>query len=375
MQAECKDLVTRHYLYRLLTVMVLAQAQLPVEYLDADKLDSLDSLWSTVWETSLRYLISIYSPHQQYILHTNKFYRSVGLNQNEEATHKLLQVMLHCKKSPQPMSLLSIYTSGVLNISVSSVETLNVLCQTITLPETIANGSDTSVRKYLIKFVLGLNTEKLSSTVVFSEKISAQVLTGLLAKSWPYMNNFTINEDINREYTSIEESYILSSFEGGLVIDKPQEKVQKNQPENTSNCLIHSDTFSVLKCILQTFCEQLCETQYSSSSEILDLINGIILILNVMSELMNCQILTEHTLLEFVDVERLFNHLHSVINIHIYNADVQVLKQLELLFSLKVCEPVSALVRQVMTVEFLKIFFGLLNADSVDGIGKILFFS
>lgn len=55
MQAECKDLVTRHYLYRLLTVMVLAQDQLSVEFLDVDK---LDSMWSTVWETSLRYLYS-----------------------------------------------------------------------------------------------------------------------------------------------------------------------------------------------------------------------------------------------------------------------------------------------------------------------------
>ncbi|GLV35047.1 telomere fusion [Carabus blaptoides fortunei] len=342
MQAECKDLVTRHYLYKLLTAMVLAQDALPEEYLDVEK---IDSLWSTVWETSLR---------------------SVGLNQNEDATHKLLQVMLYCKKSPHPLSLLSIYTSGVLNISVYSVETLNVLCQTITLPENIGSGSDTSVRKYIMQFVLGLNTEKLSSSAVFSEKISAQVLSGLLAKSWPYMNNVPIREEICREYNSIEESYILSSFEGGLVNEKSKDEMQKNQ--ESTNCLIHSDSFSALKCILLTFCDQLCENHCNTSSEIQDLINGIILILRVLSELMDCHILTEHTLLEFIDVTRLFNQLHNVIDKHITsdNADVQVLKKLQMIFSIKFCQSVSALVREVVSVEFLKIFFGLLNSDTVD---------
>lgn len=92
LQIECKDPNTSLHLFNLLAAMAQNQQAIADEFMDSN---FVEVQWSKIWETTRQV---------------------VGVNQNNEAIHNLLQSLLLFKKTSQPSSLFDAYITGKIKL-------------------------------------------------------------------------------------------------------------------------------------------------------------------------------------------------------------------------------------------------------------------
>ncbi|XP_069700137.1 serine-protein kinase ATM isoform X2 [Periplaneta americana] len=216
--STCKDPILMGYLCQ------CCESLLKVEqYMNNAQLNLKEAnlLWLRIWETTLR---------------------TVGLTQSEESSHKLLQALI-LKKNHPPTVLLHMFLKGTIQLSEQSLQTLLVILKYCDIPETdetfhsfsltppfvyLPNQGSDSLRCALLDWILP-NKDDVGipelNLVPCSPMLMSRVLVELIVRSQcdsvdsdndcVYSKEFMVN--------SIEDDYMISSFEMGLLVEDSRE--------------------------------------------------------------------------------------------------------------------------------------------------------
>lgn len=296
-------------------------------------------------------------------------YSCAGLNQNIQSTHKHLQTMLQHKKIPQPLTLLSLYSSGVLNLSKYSLETFFTLCTIVTIPETFKKNTELNIRLYMIKNIMETVTTHESN--LLSTTVREKILVGLVMKLWPYKHNsLPISEATDkRQYETIEDCFKITAFDKGLLFNQT---IKVHGPAEKVNILVYSDEIfqQLLQQLQSLILNVLSQSDPVSCSQIIKMINTIAFILRVYSELIIEGLLPAESINTNQNFRNLLSKLCVTLQTSKHLEDLLVLEEFESFLKLKLHSVVTLMVRNEISVKLLKVCFDFGNFDQVDGSGK-----
>ncbi|XP_049852036.1 serine-protein kinase ATM isoform X1 [Schistocerca gregaria] len=189
--------------------------------------------------------------------------RMIGLNQNEQESHYLLQEMISYNKvSGSLLDVLELYVKGTLRQSDTALKTLIVICNHIRLPEKIViSRRPHAVHNSLITWLLPEHKE----IEVFSPSLLANVLALICFK--PSAENVTCEpsrEQITsfaEELFQIEENYCITSFESSIC--KPVHKIAGHRfsyaTSSSFRASVDEEALRTLEEALERNCQQLLE--------------------------------------------------------------------------------------------------------------------
>lgn len=130
--------------------------------------------------------------------------------------------------------------------------------------------------------------------------------------------------------------------------------------------LIHSEALHHLTEKMDEFSRHLCTLPVNSKQEIMQLISGIALLMNVASKLADIHLVDETNIQDFLKTRQLFESLFTAFANMNNKHDLLIISgYLEDLLTLKLNSKVAVFLRDEISVNFLKIFFDLLNYEDV----------
>ncbi|XP_049947955.1 serine-protein kinase ATM-like [Schistocerca serialis cubense] len=197
--------------------------------------------------------------------------RMVGLNQNEQESHYLLQEMVsYDKVSGSLLDVLELYVKGTLRQSDTALKTLIVICNHIRLPEKIIiSRRPHAVHNSLITWLLPEHKE----IEVFSPSLLANVLALICFKpSAESVKCEPSREQITsfaEELFPIEENYCITSFESSIC--KPVHKIAGHgfsyATSSSFRASVDEEALRTLEEALERNCQQLLEDVVTVSEE------------------------------------------------------------------------------------------------------------
>ncbi|KAF5282895.1 hypothetical protein FQR65_LT14172 [Abscondita terminalis] len=348
LQSETNLPDVNYHLYKCLTVLVDVEVEIGLS-----NSSDTDSMWTIVADCALRV---------------------IGLNQNEEQTHKLLQKLISSYKAVNSRQLYKTYLSGVLNLNEYSVSSLRYACSRFNVSSaTHVHGErQNDNNKTLIEWILKQDIKKCSDVNVFSEPVVAETLIYLTLKQWPNIRTNGITNKQNSD-NSFENLYSLTFFDSIIV----NANTKTNAIESTTSdqtLLKHDETLEFLTKSLLAFLNDLLTTESKNFITASNILNGIILIWNVISFMVNFDLLKETNLesndlvnalreglnIWFGIMEILFQNLNKKKKVdHMYD----ILTQLKKLFDLNINSKVLFVVKKCFTIDFIKFLFELMDKD------------
>lgn len=198
------------------------------------------------------------------------------MNQHRKVAAILLQKLIR-RNLVDLHVVLQTYTSGVQNITVESIECLEVVLRVFQLGKT-ENHLKNTLMKYL------LSTANCKEYKYFLHKKTAKFLVNLCLKKWPEAEEHDVREKIME--SDITDIHIKSLMETILVL--PRKEKEPLQIEYVSHHL-DLELFEMLNMIVQNFVANNLE-----SSEIL--IEMLVLLMNILSYMVEYKVVDENTL-------------------------------------------------------------------------------
>lgn len=361
LQSQCRVASTSCHLYRCLCVLADIE-----DRIHSGDNSTLNSLWVVITECTLRYPIN-YLPVTPLLY---LYFRAVGLNQNEEQAHELLQKLITNKVAIPSAQLFGVYSKPILNASKHSLHTLDMACNNFGVPTNSSEKFVQAVTKWI------LNLEKKSRVNVFAEPVTAHVLTSLVLKQWPKMFATGEMAGLPSRDTLLEDTYYTNTFEGGLLVGKKKAVAAKS---DAYTCLVNTKALDQLNESLNSFISHLLKMTDSSIDETLFISNSLILICNVLSSMVDYGTLTEadfqqHALAKAV--KEVFQTLCRNLTKFCSNVSgkslthqkqlIGFLERLEALFSCQIRECVSSFLIASVPLELVKQLFEVIRDDEND---------
>ncbi|KAI4461967.1 hypothetical protein MML48_5g00017109 [Holotrichia oblita] len=292
--------------------------------------------------------------------------RCVGLNHNVEETHRLLRKMLTRGKIKDLDRLYETFYSGVLVLSDHSLYTLKMAANLHNIPETINNNS---FRKTIIEWILNVNVHKCDASHVYTEQITGEVLVKLCLKKW---TEETESESTSQKniYNNFENVYEYNACMKLIVLPN---KISKTETEKIF--YLNEETYSFLLNQLELIAQD-SMTKQDHPTHTKDLFKKLCLFAHVLSTLERHNLLNniEDILhkIKFADIfaflcTKLTNcdELEVKRNIKYYK---DFLADFNQFLSIEFSRSVSEMIRTLVSVDFLRKFFEIINIDSEDKI-------
>lgn len=207
-QQACKNSVIMEYLCRCCVSLLKVEEQLDMKLLNTPK---LTSLWETIYNTTLR---------------------AIGLNLSEEHTHCLIQTLISSNKKFPIKPLINVFMTASINLSEHSLKTLNILSQKTALFDDVEIKGCQSLQDWILPNKEDLVVEQWGQQPVCFD-VMARVLLALTFKSAAPSSNTPIESFKYYTETSVEQTYSLTVFESGLLVESSEEMpVTKEQQES-----------------------------------------------------------------------------------------------------------------------------------------------
>ncbi|KAI4461962.1 serine/threonine-protein kinase atm [Holotrichia oblita] len=292
--------------------------------------------------------------------------RCVGLNHNVAETHRLLRKMLTRGKIKDLDRLYETFSSGVLVLSDHSLYTLKMAANLHNIPETINNNS---FRKTIIEWILNVNVHKCDASHVYTEQITGEVLVKLCLKKW---TEETESESTSQKkvYNNFENVYEYNACMKLIVLPN---KISKSETEKIF--YLNEETYSFLFNQLELIAQD-SMTKQDHPTHTKDLFKKLCLFAHVLSTLERHNLLNniEDILhkIKFADIfaflcTKLTNcdELEVKGNIKYYK---DFLADFNQFLSIEFSRSVSEMIRTLVSVDFLRKFFEIINIDSEDKI-------
>lgn len=282
------------------------------------------------------------------------FLRAFGLNQHKDSTETLLRQLIH-KKIIDLDIVLQTYTSGVLNISVQSVKTLET-----TLKHSHFAKLDSSEKSKLMNSVL--NLQNLKDYDYLSHPLTARFLVNLILKQWPNVEcNKEIEEKTPDKYSDIKDVYFKSILEKNVYSPNNGDKKDVIQP--TFN--LDLKTFEIFTNIIRNFVDTI------NSQSIEQLLNVVVLLINITSFMYEYKIFEETVInnsLMMKLIERILNY-GALKKFQFYQSksDREVKRLLECIMTLDKIfiynnnSVLSSKIKEIIPFDLLKTLVGVLN--------------
>lgn len=282
------------------------------------------------------------------------FLRAFGLNQHKDSTETLLRQLIH-KKIIDLDIVLQTYTSGVLNISVQSVKTLET-----TLKHSHFAKLDSSEKSKLMNSVL--NLQNLKDYDYLSHPLTARFLVNLILKQWPNIEfDKEIEEKISDKYSDIKDVYFKSILEKNVY--SPNNGDKKDVIQQTFN--LDLKTFEIFTNIIRNFVDTI------NSQSIEQLLNVVVLLINVTSFMYEYKIFEETVInnsLMMKLIERILNY-GALKKFQFYQSksDREVKRLLECIMTLDKIfiynnnSVLSSKIKEIIPFDLLKTLVGVLN--------------
>ncbi|KAK4874732.1 hypothetical protein RN001_014092 [Aquatica leii] len=347
LQSESNFAEVNYHLYECLTVMVDVEVEIGLR-----NCPDVDSIWTIVVDCTLR---------------------AIGLNQNEEQTHRLLQKLITSNTTFNSAQLFKTYLSGVLNLSEYSIRSLSCACSRFNVSCATHTHGDIDNNKSLIEWILKRDNEKSVDTKIFSDSLVAQTLVCLTLKQWPININNAIVHNFE-DGDTIENSYLLTFFDRIIISNTKTNQNVEKCVLNDQTHLKRDESFEFLEKSLREFLANLVDSNVKQFTKALNIINGIILLSNVLSYMVEFDLVQENDLennawtntlrqaLEkwFEIMPTLFQNLNKKKNV---DHMCDVLEQVKKLFDLNINSTVLLIVKKCITIDFIKYVFELVNED------------
>ncbi|XP_068082647.1 serine-protein kinase ATM [Anabrus simplex] len=279
----CKDTLVMDHLCLCCISIMKVEKNLIANTLDEQ---TVDPLWEKIWEITLR---------------------TVGLNQSEKNSHHLLQELITHNKAVRPVELVHMYISGTIRLSVPSLQTLNLLLMRCDLPDKLVpwTSSDVKVvRLALLDWLLpdrtvstcSEQTSLLSQNVDLEPSLLAKVLIQLILKSqFPDISSSAEHKSsrlcsLDSSVYEIEQDYVLSCFEGGLLVPHTNRTVP-GKAVSTPRTLLNMCIRDKLIELLIRDCYFFLQCISEDGTRFPEVINEIILLLEIWSWMLKLNIL------------------------------------------------------------------------------------
>lgn len=277
-------------------------------------------------------------------------FRVIALNQHRQVAGILLQKLVRTKFVDLNV-VLQTYTTGVQNVSIESIECIDVGLRVAQLGKI-----DNNIKKILLQYIL--NPTNLKEYKYIIQKQTAKFLVDLSLKKWPETENILEKEKVKE--IDIIEIHLKSLMESILV--SPKQNNGSSNIERFSHDL-DSEIFDMLTIAIQNFILEIPDT-----TEILT--GMLILLTNITSYLMDYKIINRVTIqsspfLEFI--KTIFQD-EKIQNFNCYRKERELSKLLEcvnnlnILFSDCSCNKVIvSSLRNLVPVDLLKSLLILLT--------------
>lgn len=298
------------------------------------------------------------------------YFRAVGLNQNEEQAHELLQKLITNKVAIPSVQLFGIYSKPILNASKHSLHTLDMACYNFGIPSDTSGKFIQAVTKWI------LNLETKSRVNIFAEPVTAHVLTSLVLKQWPKMFGTAEMTGLPLRDTLLEDTYYTNTFEGGLLIGKKKAVTSKSE---AYTCLVNTKALDQLNESLNSFVSHLLKMTNVSIDESIFITNSLSLVCHILSSMVDYGIITEADFQQHPSakaVEELFQTLCRNVtklcldvsskSLNYQKQLIGFLEHLEALFSCQIRERVSSFLIASVPLELVKQLFEVIRDDEND---------
>lgn len=306
----------------------------------------------------------------------------MGLNQNEEQTHKLLQKLIIERKMSSSKQLFQTYTSQVMNVTQHSLQTLNIACGRFGLLEALLNSEGVDdQRKVLMKWILNTDNEKCNNTDVFSKEITAQVLFSLIFKQWPKLKTH-VQQDDRKHETKVEYVYLITFFDDELVLSKSDISQTDERLDNKCELLYcsQSDVYDYLTELLHEAVTLFLKKETKHSVAVKNTCNFIILLGNILSLMIYYNLVQEdnlddHRLVNILKLmlEKCCKALNSVLeslNEKYLNQKIDSLCNIQKLFASNFHDTIMFIIRKNTPDSLLFSLFDILHLTENEGNGK-----
>ncbi|KAG5880543.1 hypothetical protein JTB14_026776 [Gonioctena quinquepunctata] len=277
--------------------------------------------------------------------------RAFALNQHKDATENLLAKLI--KNGIIDLeNILQTYTSGILNISLQSIRTLESGLQLVSL-----GRSEEFTKENLISCIL--NSQNLKDYKYLQHKETAEFLVKLTLKQWPTNTNSHIEKNIDK-YRDLKDIYFKTLLEESVLA----KGLVECKEAFDSGYTVETETAKSLMNLLETFV-----TTCPPSEEVLCSI--LILLVNISSALIEYKIVDEQDIDDspLIDlIKRLLGHdkLKEICSNH-NKSDREAKKLLETvcildeLFLLDVNKFMKKKLKSLIPFELLKALIQVLN--------------
>ncbi|KAJ8933927.1 hypothetical protein NQ314_013683 [Rhamnusium bicolor] len=228
------------------------------------------------------------------IQETKSWLWAFGLNQHKQATEYLLEKLIH-KGIIDLDTVIQSYTSGVLNISVQSISTMDAALQYLTF-----NKSDEPKKELLMNCIV--NSQNIKDYDYLVHPKTATFLVNLTLKQWPMSDSNGVFEKQNIDkYCDIKDVYFKSILEQNVL---PLNKVVKTEfSDNTFN--VDFELTRTLVNVIQNYVDSI------SPESVEHLLSIIVLLVNITKCMIQYKILNEKDInncLMMRLVEKIFNY-------------------------------------------------------------------
>lgn len=239
----------------------------------------------------------------------------------------MLQAMILHQKTQQPSILIHMFLKGTIQLSEHSLQTLQVILKCCDLPETLeafhniqskvpffqtANQRPESLRCALLDWLLP-NKDDLGLTelnlVPIMPSLMSRVLVELIVKSHCDMDDSCVSDNtcVQKFVTdSIEDDYMISSFEMGLLLKNCRNVLSCTSQENNHNSKLaiasaKEKLIELLKRDCSMVTERVVIPQDSTSmlKVLTDYISHCLLIISTLSWMLKWNVITSHNLPTF----------------------------------------------------------------------------
>ncbi|XP_045467917.1 serine-protein kinase ATM isoform X2 [Harmonia axyridis] len=287
LQVECKDNTLAHHIYCCLILLEEIQNSLQLgEY------SEIQNTWIIIRDTALR---------------------TFGLNQKDPELHNLLQKLLVGSFNINSGSILQTYLSDVLDVTEHNLMTL---CKIF---DQLNTSQSNTQKKLLIKWIFNKNNSGDYSYL--SKNITAKILVGLIANKWLASSNeadFYKTENSEEPFQEIADIYLKVGFDTSLISTRDK-KTHKMNKYNKKKVILQEDLCIFLKDSIQT-CLDIIE-EIETSIKLIQLLNLTILIKNILSNLLNFQLIEEKDIDENILLEIMMSLFEKINSFLIFCCD------------------------------------------------------
>lgn len=276
------------------------------------------------------------------------FFRAIALNQHRKEAEILLQKLIRSNIVDLHI-VLQTYTSGVINMSVESIECLEMVMGNLYIGQT--GGG---IRKGLLQYIL--SSDSFKTYEYFLNKKTAEFIVNLCLKKWPEIEINTTKRKLGSEITDI---HLKSLMENLLVLPD-----QNNHISKINNHQCHHLEFGMFTKLNETL--EILIRDISDSVEIT--IRVLVFLTNILS------FLTDYNLFDIKDISNstiviLINQLFQKTDLKTltsYRQEREMKKLMEcinnlfILFSdMKINKEVMKIIKDMVPVDLLKSLFEL----------------